>query len=163
MSEYCHHCGTTISEDIATLCPLCASKPATLRREEIDEFAAKLTSGSLPVYMVDGKPMYSGLNGAALADTLRAVSEAHQTVHQEDRERKALFAMAADAIDALIHQRRDHLNKIQSARLRYVHKIKGEDTAEAMYRLLVADESNTANTQAQATQPAPQNDESKTN
>ena len=53
MSEYCHHCGTTISEDIATLCPLCASKPATLRREEIDEFAAKLTSGSLPVYMVD--------------------------------------------------------------------------------------------------------------
>lgn len=87
MSEYCHHCGTTISEDIATLCPLCASKPATLRREEIDEFAAKLTSGSLPVYMVDGKPMYSGLNGAALSDTLRAVSEAHQTVHQEDRER----------------------------------------------------------------------------
>jgi len=47
MSEYCHHCGTTISEDIATLCPLCASKPATLRREEIDEFAAKLTSGGV--------------------------------------------------------------------------------------------------------------------
>ena len=44
MSEYCHHCGTTISEDIATLCPLCASRPATVRREEIDEFAAKLTS-----------------------------------------------------------------------------------------------------------------------
>ena len=40
MSEYCHHCGTTISEDIATLCPLCASKPDSLRREEIDEFAA---------------------------------------------------------------------------------------------------------------------------
>ncbi len=39
MSEYCHHCGTTISEDIATLCPLCASKPATLRREEIEAWA----------------------------------------------------------------------------------------------------------------------------
>jgi len=95
--------------------------------------------------MIDGKPMYSGLNGAALASTLRAVSESHQTVHQEDRELKALLAMAADAIDALIHQRRDHLNKIQSARLRYIHKERGVDTAEAMYRLLVADESNTAN------------------
>jgi uncharacterized membrane protein YqiK len=146
MSEYCYHCGTTISEDIAALCPLCALKPNTVRQEEIDEFASKLKTGAIPAQIVDGKPMYSGLNGAALASTLRAVSEGHQTVHQEDRERKALFAMAADAIDALIRQRRDHLNKIQSARLRYVHKVKGEDTAEAMYRLLVADESDTANT-----------------
>lgn len=92
MSEYCHHCGTTISEDIATLCPLCASKPDSLRREEIDEFAAKLKTGAIPAQIVDGKPMYSGLNGAALASTLRAVSESHQTVYREDRERKALFA-----------------------------------------------------------------------
>ena len=48
MSEYCHHCGTTISEDIATLCPLCASKPDSLRREEIDEFAAKLKTMKKP-------------------------------------------------------------------------------------------------------------------
>lgn len=58
MSEYCHHCGTTISEDIATLCPLCASKPDSLRREEIDEFAAKLKTGAIPAQIVDGKPMY---------------------------------------------------------------------------------------------------------
>ena len=56
MSEYCHHCGTTISEDIATLCPLCASKPDSLRREEIDEFAAKLKTGAIPAQIVNGRP-----------------------------------------------------------------------------------------------------------
>lgn len=137
MSEYCHHCGTHISEDTEKLCPACVSKPDTVRREEIDEFAEALKKNARPVWFVDGKPTFSGLNGAALASVLRWESENHQTVHQEDRERKAILAMAADTIDSLIDLRRNHLDKIRRARERYVLKEKGVDTAGAMYAILL--------------------------
>jgi hypothetical protein len=38
MSEYCHNCGKTISDDIEQLCPPCkAGEPVSQNREQVTE------------------------------------------------------------------------------------------------------------------------------
>lgn len=62
MSEYCHNCGKTISEDIKNLCAPCeAGEPVIERREQVKETGFETARISIVERAGEDEMMMGGL------------------------------------------------------------------------------------------------------